>query len=163
MLTTRAATLADAGRIAVLWRDANAARRSLPSADLAETERQVLARLNERGSFAVLAEEHGAVLAMAIALPARALDGASPEVVPGLVHVSMVAVRADRWGEGLGAVVLESVQTTARERGFVRGQLWTHETNLRGHGLYERLGWARSGRTKVDDDGEPIRHYVREL
>jgi GNAT superfamily N-acetyltransferase len=75
----------------------------------------------------------------------------------------MVAVRPARWGQGLGAVVLERIRSEARERGFTSAQLWTHETNRRAQRLYERLGWTRSGRTKIDDRGEPIRHYVREL
>jgi hypothetical protein len=29
--------------------------------------------------------------------------------------------------------------------------------------LYERLGWQASGRIKIDEHGEQIRHYVREL
>ena len=83
--------------------------------------------------------------------------------MPGLAHLSMVAVRPDRWGRGLGAVVLSAVRRSARTRGFTHIQLWTHETNRRGQRLYERLGWAASGRTKIDDPGEAIRHYVREV
>jgi GNAT superfamily N-acetyltransferase len=100
---------------------------------------------------------------MAIVLQALDQDGASSEPLPGLAHVSMVAVRPDRWGQGLGAVVLELAQLEARKRGYLRAQLWTHETNRRAQRLYERLGWVASGRTKIDDHDELIRHYMREL
>lgn len=100
---------------------------------------------------------------MALMLQALDRDGASSDPLPGLAHVSMVAVRPDRWGQGLGAMVLDSAQREARRRGFIRAQLWTHETNRRAQRLYNRLGWAASGRTKIDDHGERIRHYVRGL
>jgi GNAT superfamily N-acetyltransferase len=100
---------------------------------------------------------------MALLLQALDRDGASADPVPGLVHVSMVAVRPDRWGQGLGAVVLDAAQREARSRGFVRAQLWTHETNRRAQRLYARLGWVASGGTKIDDHGERIQHYLRQL
>jgi GNAT superfamily N-acetyltransferase len=100
---------------------------------------------------------------MVLVLQALDQDGAGPDPLPGLVHVSMVAVHPDRWGQGLGALVLDVARREARKRGFTRAQLWTHETNRRAQRLYERLGWVASGRTKIDDHGEPIRHYVREL
>jgi GNAT superfamily N-acetyltransferase len=171
VLTTRTAGPADVPAIARLWTAANLARRAalgLPlgpvaGAEIAEAEQQIRHRLSGRGSFAVLAEDDGNPVAMALALQALAQDGASPDPVPGLVHVSMVAVHPDRWGQRLGATVLERLQAGARDRGFARAQLWTHETNRRAQRLYERLGWTASGRTKVDDHGEQIRHYVREL
>jgi ribosomal protein S18 acetylase RimI-like enzyme len=58
---------------------------------------------------------------------------------------------------------LDAAQLDVGKRRFTRAQLWTHETNRRAQRLYERLGWAASGRTKIDDYGEPIRHYMREL
>ena len=171
MLTTRAGGPADVAAVAGLWTAADVARHAetgLPLGPVAgggsgEAEQQVLRRLADPASFAVLTEENGELVAMALVLQALEHDGLGPQPSPGLAHVSMVAVRPDRWGRGLGAVVLEAAQRRARERGFVRAQLWTHETNRRGRRLYERLGWTASGRTKIDDHGEPIRHYVHEL
>jgi GNAT superfamily N-acetyltransferase len=157
--------------VARLWTAANAARQAevgLPlgpvaGAGIAEAEQQVDLRLADPTSFALLVEEDGDLVAMALVLQALAQDGASRDPLPGLAHVSMIAVRPDRWGQGLGAVVLDLAQLNAQKRGFTRAQLWTHETNRRAQRLYERLGWAASGRTKIDDHGERIRHYVREL
>jgi GNAT superfamily N-acetyltransferase len=171
MLTIRAARPADAAVAARLWTAANAARQAEiglplgPVADggMAEAEQQCRLRAADPASIALLVEDDGDPVAMALVLQARARDGASRDPLPGLAHVSMIAVRPDRWGQGLGALVLDQAQHNARQRGFVRAQLWTHETNRRAQRLYERLGWAASGRTKIDDYGERIRHYVREL
>jgi GNAT superfamily N-acetyltransferase len=171
MLTTREGRLADVGSVARLWTAANVARHAetgLPLGPVAgggdgEAEQQVLRRLADPAGFAVLAEQNGELVAMALIVQALKNDGVGPQPLVGLAHVSMVAVRPDRWGQGLGAVVLGVAQRGARDRGFTRAQLWTHETNRRGKRLYERLGWTASGRTKIDDHGEPIRHYVHEL
>ena len=40
-----------------------------------------------------------------------------------------------------------------------RAQLWTHAGNERAQRLYERRGFGRSGREKLDDAGETIVHY----
>jgi GNAT superfamily N-acetyltransferase len=111
----------------------------------------------------VLVEDAGDPVAMALVVQAFARDGASRDPLPGLAHVSMVAVRPDRWGQRLGAVVMDWAQLQARNRGYTRARLWTHETNRRAQRLYERLGWTASGRTKIDDHGEQIRHYARDL
>jgi GNAT superfamily N-acetyltransferase len=171
MVTTREGSPADVASIAGLWTAANVARQAeigLPlgpvaGAGEAEAQEQVSRRLADPAGFAILAEEDGEPVAMALFLQALERDGLSPRPVPGLAQVSVVAVRPGRWGQGLGAVVLRAALRSARNRGFTHAQLWTHETNRRGQRLYERLGWTASGRTKGDDRGERIRHYVLEL
>ncbi|MEV4510210.1 GNAT family N-acetyltransferase [Dactylosporangium sp. NPDC049525] len=108
-------------------------------------------------------EDGGEPVAMALVVQALALDGASTEPLPGLAHVSMVAVHPDRWGRHLGGVVMARAQLEARHAGYTRAQLWTHETNHRAQRLYERLGWTPSGRTTLDERGERIRHYTLDL
>jgi GNAT superfamily N-acetyltransferase len=154
-----------------LWTAANTARQAevgLPlgpvaGSGVADAEQQVRLRLADPAGFGLLVEDDGDPVAMALVLQALAQDGASQEPLPGVAHVSMVAVRPDRWGQGLGALLLAQVELNARKRGFVRAQLWTHETNRRAQRLYERRGWVASGRTKIDDHGVRIRQYVREL
>jgi ribosomal protein S18 acetylase RimI-like enzyme len=167
MVTTRVAGVADVEAMADLWVAANHARRAetgLPLGPVAggDAAAEVRKRLVDP-AFAVLAGQGGDLLAMAIFVQARAQDGKSPEPVPGLAHVSMVAVRPGRWGQRLGEQVLVAAQREAPHRGFPRAQLWTHETNRRAQRLYERLGWVASGRMTTDDNGETIRHYEREL
>src|SRR5690242_16017263 len=108
MLTTRAGCLADAAAVARLWTAANVARRAesgLPlgpvaGEDIAGAEQQVHRRLAGRAAFAVLAVDDGELVAMVLVLQALDQDGASPDPLPGLAHVSMVAVHPDRWGRG---------------------------------------------------------------
>jgi GNAT superfamily N-acetyltransferase len=171
VLTTRVGSAADAVAVAQLWTAAGIARRAelgLPMGPVAgaghdEAEQQVRLRLAGHAGFVVLVEDAGDPVAMALVLQALARDGASRDPLPGLAHVSMVAVRPDRWGQRLGAVVMDWAHLQARNHGYTRAQLWTHETNRRAQRLYERLGWTASGRTKIDDRGEQIRHYARDL
>lgn len=172
MLVTRLASLLDSAPIARLWRIASAEHRTargIPAAPASETARdaaqqqRVLGCLADPMTFAVVSEDDSEPVAVALAMPARAEGGVAPEPIPGLAHVSMLAVSPDRWGQGLGSAVLESTQTIAGERGFARAQLWAHETNRRAQRLYERLGWRPSRRTGIDEHGEPVRHYIRDL
>ena len=157
--------------MARLWTAADTARTAevgrplgpVAGARVAEAERQVHLRLADTASVALLVEDDGDPVALALILQALAQDGASREALPGLAHLSMIAVRPDRWGQGLGGLVLDLALVHARDRGYTHAQLWTQETNRRAQRLYERLGWAASGRTKIDDHGEQIRHYVRDL
>lgn len=168
-LAIRAADKDDVAAVADLWTAANTARHAetgLPigdAPDRAEAEADVRRRLSDPAAFAVLGEQDGEPVAMALVLQALDKEGASQDPIPGLAHISMVAAHPTRWGRGLAARVLSQAQADARERGFTHAQLWTHETNRRAQRLYERLGWTASGRTKIDDHGEAIRHYEREL
>lgn len=182
--TIREVTAADLDAVTELWAAAEAARKAEaedPTAETAPTEEvdpaagsrdktedddiaeRVARRLRDPTAFGVVAEVTGQLAALAVATQATADDGLGFEPVAGLAHVSMVAVRPERWGSGLGRHVAEKLEGLARDRGFSRAQLWTHETNTRGRRLYEQLGWLPSGRTKQDERGAVLRHYVRRL
>lgn len=124
---------------------------------------RVARRLRDPTAFGVVAEVAGQLVALAVGAQATADDGLSFEPVAGLVHVSMVAVCPQRWRRGLGRLALEELERLARDRGFIQAQLWTHQTNARGQRLYEQLGWFPSGRTKEDEHGAVLLHYVRAL
>lgn len=115
------------------------------------------------GAFAVGVVDGDQLLSMSLAMPARADDGRSEHNVPGLAHISSVATLPGRWGEGLGGRCVRAIMCQATRRGFARVQLWTHESNAGARRLYEREGFVLSGKTKLDDHGEPIVHYLREL
>lgn len=170
--TTRELTAADLDAVTAVWAAAERARKAevgSPSAtdDAAEDDAaiadRVARRVTDPTAFGVVAEVEGEVVALAVATQATADDGLSFEPVVGLAHVPMVAVHPRRWGSGLGRLVTGELERLARDRGFVRAQLWTHDTNARGQRLYDRLGWVASGRTKEDEHGALLRHYVREL
>lgn len=172
MVVTRLASPIDSAHIAHLWATAATEYRStcgLPAASVSESVREkahqqrVLGYLTDPTTFAVMGEDEGKPVAVAFVAPARTEDDVTPEPIPGLAHVSMLAVSPQRWGQGLGSTILKAVHTLAGERGFSRAQLWTHAANWRARRLYERLGWRVSRRTGIDDHGVPIRHYIRDL
>lgn len=165
----RLATGADLPAMATVWVRANDRRRAeaglapiYPSPGSA-TRDLVTARMGLPGSIGVVARVDGNVVGMAIAVPARENDGAGPNGVPGLIHISMVAVDPRSWGRRLAARVVTVLLDESRQAGFTDAQLWTQVSNTRATALYGRLGFTRSGRTKVDDYGETIAHWTRSV
>ena len=102
------------------------------------------------------------VVGVTSGMPAREDDGRGP-VVPGLCHLSMVFVDVGRWGEGIGAALVAAALEQTRDQGYQRIQLWTHEDNERAQRLYRRHGFVPSGRQMLDDGGEAIGHWSRDL
>ncbi|MET7426523.1 GNAT family N-acetyltransferase [Dactylosporangium sp. NPDC005555] len=129
----------------------------------AVAEARVRRMLTAPGSLIVLAEQDGDPVAMALIVQALAQDGASADPLPGVTHVTMVAVHPAHWRRGLGGAVVTRAEAEARRLGYTRAQLWTQQSNERAHHLYTGLGWILSGRSKTDDHGEQIRHYTRDL
>jgi len=119
--------------------------------------------MNRPGVFAVGAVDNDNLLSMAAAMPARADDGRSEHNVPGLAHISSVATVPGHWGQGLAGRCVRAVMCQATRRGYARVQLWTDRSNSAARRLYERAGFELSGRQKLDDHGEVIVHYLREL
>jgi GNAT superfamily N-acetyltransferase len=170
VLMSRIAGQADSAEIARLWTVANESRQAetgLPlgpvaDGDLAEAVTEVGQRLSDPAGFALLVEDDGHPVAVVVVVQGRADDGASPKPMPGVAHVSMVAVHPGHWGSGLGRNVLRAAEDLARKRGFTRAQLWTHDKNQRARNLYSSLGWTPTDRT-IGDEGGPKRQYVRNL
>jgi GNAT superfamily N-acetyltransferase len=160
VLTPELAAAAEA-----VWSSANEARLAalgIPPGAVAEQDDLVARRL-ATGAFGVVETDRNKVVAVALAMDAIEDDGRGTEPVPGLMHVSTVAVLPERWGQRLGEIVLEDVLDEGRRRGYEVAQLWTHESNLGAQRLYERTGWTPSGRTTIDARGEAIRHYLLDL
>jgi GNAT superfamily N-acetyltransferase len=154
-----------AARAEAVWLSANQARLralGMPPGPVAEQHDLIGPRL-AAGAFGVVATDNDEVVAVALAMDAIEDDGRGNLPVPGLMHVSTIAVVPERWGQRLGQLVLADVLDEGRRRGYERAQLWTHESNLGAQRLYERTGWTASGRTIIDDRGEAIRHYALDL
>ena len=143
-----------------VWDAAEEARRGAP------VEPEEIAAMTARlrgGGWPVVAWDNDRAVGIAVGFQARMDDGASEEPVPGLAHLSLVMVRPEHWGQGIGGRLLDAAVAEARKRRFTRIQLWTHEHNSRGQRLYTSRAFARTGRTKVDDRGELIGLWTREL
>jgi len=160
-MTVRIAQARDVDAAMAVWRAATVARR--PDRPMPpELEARSRGCFAKPDAFAVVAEDEGRMLGVGLGMQGRADDGAGPPV-SGLCHVAMIFVAPDRWGAGIGGRIVDAVLDDARAHGYIRAQLWTHDDNVRAQRLYEHRGFAPSGRRKLDDLGEPIRHYERVL
>jgi GNAT superfamily N-acetyltransferase len=83
---------------------------------------------------------------MASAEPLRGGDGSRP-VIPGGCFLGYLFVVPERWGEGIGGLILDAVLAEAKRRRYSRIHLWTHEDNERSHRLYRSRGFSPTGRS----------------
>lgn len=147
-------TATPSDRIAALevWRAANTARGLGPS-----TQRQarVHQKIQDIDALLVVARHHGTVVAMALAEPARADDGAG-EIVPGHSHISMVFVDPSRWGQRIGTALMAGLHEHAGKRGWTTLTLWTRQTNTRAQRLYAAAGYRPNGRSSLLSSDDPI-------
>ncbi|WP_370542195.1 GNAT family N-acetyltransferase [Amycolatopsis sp. FDAARGOS 1241] len=126
------------------WREANVARGKAPGSARVGRVREKLA---DPAAVVLVAVSGGVVVGMVVAEEGRAGDGGGP-VEPGLCHVSMVFVRPEWWGRGVGTAVLGALRERAAGLGYGRLQLWTGAANQRALGLYRRVGFRASGRSR---------------
>jgi ribosomal protein S18 acetylase RimI-like enzyme len=79
-------------------------------------------------------------------------------VIPGLMHISMVAVDPKYWRQKMGSAMVEFALTRATDRGFRVVQLFTADANAGACRLYESFGFV-AGEPETDDRGELVRLY----
>lgn len=161
-LEVRLGRPADLPGVALLWARAQAARlgRPLPEHP-GERELGLLAsRLSPPGSWLLVAVQGSRVVGMAVGLLGRDRFGKGP-VIPGLLHLSSVAVDPELWGQGIGGALLDMALDQARRRGHSRVQLWTQADNWRARRLYESRGFRPTGASRIDEWGEQIIHHIR--
>ena len=84
-------------------------------------------------------------------MQSREDEGSGPDV-PGLCYLDLVFVAPEHWGEGIGAMLMDTVMADARGRGFTRVHLLTHDDNVRAQALYASCGFTRSGWTRMSRD-----------
>lgn len=77
-------------------------------------------------------------------LAGRADDGAGAPI-PGLCHLTGICVLPQRQWQHLGGRLLDAVLAAARQDGYVRATLWTHQDNLRAGLLFEARGFLPTG------------------
>ena len=113
--------------------------------------------LRAPASWFLLANEGPALVGMASAEPLRDGDETGP-VIPGGCSLHFLFVIPERWGEGIGGVILDAIPAEAKRRHYSRIHLWTNKDNERSARLYRSRGFAPAGRT---EDGE--RECARDL
>jgi GNAT superfamily N-acetyltransferase len=100
----------------------------------------------------LLAEEGSALVGMALTEPMRDDDGAGAVIADG-GFVGYLYVTPQRWGEGIGGQLLDTIVDDARSQNYRRIRLWTAADNERSHRLYRSRGFKPTGRV-VHDEGE---------
>lgn len=90
-----------------------------------------------RERVVLLAEEGGLVVGMV---------GGSLGLDPSLAELSSLWVAPGARGRGVGAALVRALVAWARERGARLVELWLTEENVGARRLYEREGFAMSGR-----------------
>ena len=103
---------------------------------------RVRGKLRNSDSWLLLAIDGGEPVAMASAEASR--------VRAGGCFLSYLFVAPERWGEGIGGLILDAVLAEAKRRRHSYIHLWTADYNPRSHRLYRSRGFAPTGR--VDDD-----------
>ncbi len=146
-----------------VYERSNLARRHGVWPDQESRTKQVAARLREPSSWFLLAQDGASCVGMAAVEPMRGGDGAGA-VIPGVLFLNLVYVLRERWGQGIGGAILHALLDEARQRGYSRLHLWTHEReNERAHRLYRNLGFSPTGRTLEDHEGAVTGEWVCDL
>lgn len=139
-----------------VWRAAGAARGTRPSAT--RTAR-VLDKLAAPDAVLVVADDAGVVRGLALGEWGRTDDGEG-ELVPGLLHLSVVAVHPSVQRRGFGSALVEGLADAAYARGARRLQAWAATPDVAV--FYAALGLEPTGRVS-DREAGPVVEYAGEL
>jgi ribosomal protein S18 acetylase RimI-like enzyme len=153
----RRANGADLAPAHAVWEAANVARGMRPSAQRIERVHQKLA---EQNAVLLVADRDDEVIGMLLAEQGRSDHDPA---IADLGHISMVFVRPDCQGQGVGHALLEGLGPVADEHGWRRLSLWTRRSNLRARSLYEKDGFAITGETKNLGEADAVDRWQRDL
>jgi GNAT superfamily N-acetyltransferase len=148
---------ADVDAAVSVYERSNLARRQGVWPNQVARVEQVRAHLRDPASWFLLANEGSALVGMASAQALRGEDGGG-RVIPGHCFLNLLFVLPERWGEGIGGVILEALLAEAKQRRYSRIHLWTDVGSERSHRLYRSRGFSPTGRT-ADGEGE----WAREI
>jgi GNAT superfamily N-acetyltransferase len=133
----------DVDAAVAVFEQSNSARRQGVWPHRPASVARVRAHLRNADSWLLLAMDGRQPVAMASAEPSRSR--------PGGCFLSYLFVVPERWGEGIGGLILDAVLAEAKRRRHSYIHLWTHDDNARSHRLYRSRGFTPTGRS---DNGE---------
>jgi ribosomal protein S18 acetylase RimI-like enzyme len=102
------------------------------------------------------------IVGMALLLPGRDQEG-DGDRVPGLSHLTGVAVRPECRRQQVGAGLLDAALKSARDRGSWRVTLWARSDNAPAHGLFASRGFVPTGRFEPDADSVAMTLFEKML
>lgn len=109
--------------------------------------------------FLVAQSAESGVIGLAAGLSGRRDGGAGP-TVPGLCHISMVAVHPEHWRQGVGGQLVQALLRHGRDLGYDRFQLYTQADNAPARRLYEGMSFTSTDRTATSAEGDSLVQYV---
>lgn len=145
---------ADVEAAVTVWQRSLAGRGVRPNATRIA---QVTQTISAPDALAVVAHDDGIAVGMALGEPGREQDGAG-EIVPDLLHLSMLYVVPGARRAGLGSALVEGIADAAWARGGRRLSCWAPVDDAPIAGLLEACGLERSGRVRG-----PAEHWTAEL
>lgn len=107
-----------------------------------------------RGAF--VAVDASKVLGFVHFGPSRDADAG-----PDVGELTVIYVRPDRWGEGIGRRLIQRAVQSLAEAGFSSATLWVLDANERARRFYEEAGWTTDGATKNDEREDFTLHELR--
>ncbi|MFE5325951.1 GNAT family N-acetyltransferase [Embleya sp. NPDC056575] len=143
---------------AEVWARATAARDGDPDVAPTEEARPIIQ--------AVLDASPRAFVLVAVHPDERVVGFAAvrPADTAAVAEVCYVGVHPDRWGEGVGRILMDAVPEHLKSAGFSRAALLVYADNERAVTLYRRLGWRASGEPVPHPrNGRPEQRYVLDL
>ncbi len=118
--------------------------------------------LTQIDAFGFVTEVDTKIVGFILAMDGRLEDGAGA-VIPELCHIAAVFVAPLFWNRKIGTLLMAKLLAAARERSYLRAQLWTQDYNVHARKLYARHGFVASERTKFDERGDRLMLYNRAL
>ncbi|HET8673263.1 MAG TPA: GNAT family N-acetyltransferase [Thermoleophilaceae bacterium] len=134
----RRGTPADVDRVAEIWALATSTRDAIDPAPLEVSRERIDEALAEPGSFVLVAERAGDVIAFALVHRERGAGERAAEL-------RFLATDPAQWSAGAATELLEALPGVLREAGYERVCLTVYAPNPRARSLYEHMGWARDG------------------
>ena len=149
-ILVRLGDAADVDAAVSVYERSNLARREGDWPNRAARVEEVRARLRESGSWFLLASDGPELVGMA---SAEALLGRNREgpAIPGGCFLNLLFVVPERWGQGIGGVLLDAVLDEAKRRNYSHIHLWTDEDNERSQRLYRSRGFSPTGQSAAGE------------
>jgi ribosomal protein S18 acetylase RimI-like enzyme len=154
MTTVRRAGAEEIGAAVTVWQAANSDSTVPGHAD------SLRGWARDPDALLLVAENGGRLVGMVLLLPGRDQDGAG-DLVPGLRHLTGLAVRPESQRSGVGSALLDAAVREAADREAAHVTLWTAEDNAVAQRLFVSRGFAPTGRSARDGGGTVMLHFER--
>lgn len=154
MSKVRRAGIEEIGAAVTVWQAAN------PESVVPEHADSLRGWARDPDAVLLVADSGGRVVGMVLLLPGRDQGGAG-DLVPGLRHLTGLAVRPECQRSGIGSALLDAALREAADRDARRVTLWTAEDNAAAQRLFVSRGFAPTGRSASNGGGRVMLHFER--